>query len=1117
MSLRIIYGRAGSGKTTYCFNEIKERIKNENKIYIITPEQFSFTAEQKLLDTIDENSTINAEVLTFNRMAYRILQEVGGITDTILTDCGTSMLIYDILRKERKNLKFLGKSDKNVDIVNRLFTELKKHNITENKLSEVKDDINDIYLKTKLNDIDIVYKKYSERIKNNYINNNDLLTILYEKIKESKSFDNSLIYIDEFAGFTKQEFSIIEELSKKAKQVNISICIDELEESNMPEIDVFYPNKKAIMKIIQIAKKNNIEIDKPIKLNNLYRLKNNELKFLEGNLYNVNYKRYEEKTKNIKVFLAMNPYSELEFVAKKIIELVRDNGYRYKDIVIITKNIETYNSIAKAIFYKYNIPVYIDEKKDLSKNMLIKLILSMLEVFSKNWSYEAVFGYIKTGLLNIDNEDIFLLEKYCIKWGIKGNKWYKNDWNYGNINSEDLIKLNDLRKKIVNPLISFKNKVYEEKNVRSISKEIYYFLTENILAQLENKINKLESIGELELAKEYETGLNIIVELLDEIVNIFGDEKIGFDRYKDLLTIGIQNKDLGTIPAFQDQVIIGDIERSRTHTVEACFIIGMNDGVFPSVNKNEGFLDNKDREKLRNKKLEIAKTTIEQLYDEQFNIYKALTIAEKKIFLSYTSTNNEGKAIRPSVLISKIKNIFPNVEKESDIIKKESFIGVKESTFNELLENIYKLKDGDSVDDIWYDVYKYYKEDEMWKDKLEEALKGINYNNLPEKLNQEYVEKLYGDELKTSISRLEQYRKCPYSFYLKYGLKLKEEETFQIQSIDTGTFMHEIIDEFFDYINQNNIDVKKIEKNELETIIDRIVIEKLNLAKYYKFTYSSRFMILTKRLNKVVKKSIYYIIEQLRNSSFKVLGNEIEFKQGGKYPPIKIELENNKKIEITGKIDRVDYAENDDGKYIRIIDYKSSIKDIDLNEVVYGLQLQLITYLDSITKDENYSPAGILYFNLTDPIVDIANGADDKKIEEEIRKKFKMNGLILADVKVIKMMDNSLEKGPSKYIPAYIDKDGNISEKYSRTINKEDFRNLQKQVIDTIKDIGKEIISGKIDIKPYYDKSKRTPCEYCNYKSICNFNTRNKNNEYNYIKYMDKKEVLNKISEKFNK
>ena len=289
------------------------------------------------------------------------------------------------------------------------------------------------------------------------------------------------------------------------------------------------------------------------------------------------------------------------------------------------------------------------------------------------------------------------------------------------------------------------------------------------------------------------------------------------------------------------------------------------------------------------------------------------------------------------------------------------------------------------------------------------------------------------------------------------------------------------------------------------------------MLKYYKFTYSTRFIILTKRLKNVVKKSIFYIIEQLRNSNFKVLGNEIEFKNGGEYPPIEIELDDNRKIEITGKIDRADYAENDDGKYIRIIDYKSSVKDIDLNEVVYGLQLQLITYLDSITKEENYSSAGILYFNLTDPIVDISNSADEKKIEEEIRKKFKMHGLILADVKVIKMMDNSLEKGASQYIPAYLDKEGNISEKYSSTISKEDFKNLQKQVIDTIKNIGKEIMSGNIDIKPYYDKSKKTPCEYCNYKSLCNFNTRNKNNEYNYIKYMDKKEVLKKISEKFNK
>ena len=1109
MGLRFVYGPAGTGKTTFCFEEIKSRIGSEEKIYIITPEQFSFTAERNLLEVVKNGSAINAEVLTFNRMAYRVFQEVGGASQTILTECGNMILIYDILESKKNEIKFLGKSEKNLDVVQRMFTELKKHKVRLEDLENAINSIDDMYLKTKLNDIFILYKEYEARLADNYIDTNDVLTLLAEKLDESKMFDNSVIYIDEFAGFTKQEYALIKKLLGKAKQVNITVCSDWLENNKPQEKDIFYQNKLTAQTIINLIE--NETIENPVVLKEKHRFKNAELKHLEENLYGKSQK-YNKPVENIKLFLSMNPYSETEYVAREIINLVRTENYRFKDIAIITKQPEIYAGITKAIFAKYEIPVFVDEKRDLSQNSLIKYILSIFEIFAKSFTYESMFNYIKSGFLDISNEDIFKLENYCIKWGIKGKKWYNEDWNYGNLTAEELTYYNELRKKVITPLLSLKANITDNKTVENMSKEIYDFLQKNeILTKLAEKIEKFENLGLVELAKEYETGINSLIQVLDELVMIFGDQKIGFEKYRELLKIGLQNKGVGAIPATQDEVILGDTDRSRSHNVKAVFILGINDGIFPSINKDEGFINDKDRENLKNQGIELAKTTTDRLYEEQFNIYKFLTVPEEKIYLSYTSTDLEGRSQRPSVLITKIKKMFPLLQEESDIINKPSFIGMPEETFDELLSQIYNKVSGKDVDENWKEVYKWYAENEEWKYKLEKSIQGLNYTNLPDKINESSIDKLYGNKMQTSISKLEKYRTCPFSFHLKYGLKLQDNERFELKSMDTGSFMHEVIDDFFEKIKNKELEVKTITNEEIEKVVKEIVNEKINLARNAIFRSSKKFKILLLKLNKVLTKSIKYIVDGLKNSQFEILGNEIEFGKEGKFKPIQIELENGKKVEITGKIDRIDIAENEDGKYIRIIDYKSSIKNINLNEVMFGLQLQLITYLDEVVSQNDFIPAGALYFNMIDPSVTISGTKTEEEIENEIRKNFKMKGIILADVNVIKMMDQKLEQGYSESLPVYLDKEGNITDSRSSAIKKEDFANLQKKVKNIIKDISNEIYSGDISIKPYYNKDKKTPCEYCEYKAICNFNTKQKGNNYNYIRYLDKNEVLEKI------
>ena len=1078
--MNIIYGRSGSGKSEYIYNKIKKEIKSGIKTYIITPEQFSFTAEKKLLETLEEGATTTVEVLSFERMAYRVIKEVFGEGTKNLINSSKAMIISSLLEEYQSNFNFLSKSMENIDMILKQITEFKKHNITVEMLESQIEKTNDTYLKLKLKDMLFIYSKFEEKIRSDYIDENDLLTLLADNIEKSHLFDNAIFYIDEFAGFTKQEYNVLSSLMQIAKEIYITVCTDDLRVIKSPEVDIFYDNKQTIQTLKQIG-----EIEQEIHLDKSYRFKNEELEHLEKNIFAIPYTIYGKNVENISLTIAKNEFEEIEYVAREIFKLVRDKGYRYRDIGVITKNLEEYTSLCKAIFSEYNIPVFIDEKKDITQDIFIKYVLSILDIFAKNWSYESVFNYLKTGIVKIDR--IYELENYCLKWNIKGRKWYESPWNF----DEDTSFL-EIQKEVVTPLLELKKNLDGVKTADKISKELYNFLINNISDE--------ESIQP--------ESFNVVVEVLDEISDLFENIKMSFDIYIKLLKTGLSHKEIGQIPQTVDKVTVGDVNRSKTHKIRAIFIIGVNDGVFPSVQSSEGFFNDKDREGLKKEGLELAKGTLEKMYEENFNIYKAFSTAEDKIYISYPAADIDDKPLRKSTMISKLKRIYPKLE-EKVYEPNNAEIYNKEVTFANLLSSVNEQKDKE-----WYELYKWYKDDEKWAKKLDNALNGLDYTNVPEKINKENVRKLYGSTLNTTVSRLEKYRSCSFAYYLKYGLKLSDKEKMDIKPVDTGSFMHEVIDTFFKKVD----DIKNITEEDMKKVIDEIIEEELSLKKNYIFTATAKYRTLVRRLKKVIYLSMKYIVQSLKLSDFDVLQSELEFGNNN-YPAIEMALEDGRRVSITGKVDRIDIAKAPNGKYMRIIDYKSSTKDIELNKVIAGLQLQLLTYVDAIKQKENLEPAGALYFTLLEPkIIGTNKNMTKEEIEDIIRKNYKMNGLVLADVNVIKMMDNTLESGKSDIIPVSLNESGEINYKSSKTVTKEEFENLQKYTIDIIKQISKEILDGEINLKPYYIvNEKKTPCTYCEYKSICQFNPRMAGNSYYYVGNKNRQDILDELSKRNEK
>ncbi len=1110
MGLRIIYGRAGSGKSEYCYQEIAKEIEKNEKIFLITPEQFSFTAEKKLMEAVKTEAVLQAEVIHLSRLAKRVIKEIG-IKDDRMTKCGKAMLISHILTTQKKELKYLSKSEENIDLAISSITELKKHGVTVERLKEQIEKTENIYLKTKLQDISIIYEQYDEQIKQSYIDEADELTILAQNIEKIEWLKNSIIYIDEFAGFTYSEYHVIKELIKYAKQVNITITVDDLGQTLNPDTDIFYANKITVKKLQEIVEQNELKQEKPIKLTEIKRFKTPELKYIEGHLFKTQSTKYEQKVENLSMFLAKNQYTEIEYIAKEITKLVKEKNKRYNDIAIITKNIQNYSNLAKVIFEKYDIPIFIDEKRELSQNIIIQYVLSIFEILQKNYSKESVFQYAKMGFLDIEQGDIFKLENYCTKWGIKQNK-FKKDFVYElEDNKQEVEYYNELRKRIIEPIEKLRQKIRKEKTAKAVTLAIYEFLEEQkIEEKISLKMQELKQKNREDLVQEYKESYEILINVLDEIVKIFKDENITINQYSNILKQGLKASSLGKIPGTQDQVIMGDVDRSRSHKVDTIFIIGLNDGVYPSINKSEGFLGDEDREYLKEQGIELAKGTLENLYDDNFNIYKAFTTAERELHLSYSSADTEGGALRPSIYITKIKKMFPNLKETSDVITQKYEITNQKATYEALIEKLAKIQEKE-LEPEWKETYRYFENEASWKNKLEKDLQGLSYTNIPQNIETTTIEKLYGNVLKTSVSKLETYKKCPFSYFLKYGLNLKQKEELKIQNFDTGSFMHEIIDLFFNQVKEENIQLTELlgEEEKIRKIVNQIVETKLDYGKY-RFTATVKYKILIQRLERMVTKALKYIVESLVYSDFNVEGTEVEFDNGKEYKPIKITLGTGKRIEIRGKIDRVDIARTSDGNYLRIIDYKSSARNVDLNEVYAGISIQLLTYLDAICEEKDLMPAGILYFNLIEKNVN-PKVKTEEAIEEEIRKQFKMKGLILADIEVMKMQDNNLKEGKtSKIIPAGISGKGAINKRDTNGVEQEEFEVLQKYIGKIIKEIGKEILQGKIDLKPTNYKGK-TPCRYCEYHAICGFDARNNKNKYEYIENLSKDDIIRKM------
>ena len=1148
MSLRIIYGRAGVGKSSFCIEEIKNKInKNEDKrLILIVPEQFTFETENKLLSEIGESCVLNAEVLSFRRLANRVFNKEGGLTKKTIKDAAKSMLIHKVLDDIISEMKVFGvvaKKEGFIDIISTLITEFKKYNVDENVLLEMINSVDDKELVEKLSDLEKIFRNFNTRLHHAYIDGEDELGLLIQKLSQSNMYKDAEIWIDEFTTFTPQQMDIIIELMKQASRVNITLSMDDgATNCDLVESDVYNVTKRTERRLLKVIEEHNIAFEGFENINKDIprRFKDNKvLAHLEKNIYCYPLKEYKGKVDDIRLYRANNSYDEVEFIAKDILRLVRDEGYRYKDISIICRNVEGYEKITSVIFDDYEIPYYIDKKVDVASNPLVILITAAFDIITKNWSYESVFRYLKSGLLGIDREYVDMLENYVLAHGIKGQKWKEEEWKYITINSfkkvdseniteEDkkyLNTINDIKSWVEEPLRVLEEKCSKKKTLKEYSVALYEFLQETkVLYNVENKIKEFEERGMQSKVKEYSQILDILMEVLEQAVDVLGDEKVDKKEFVKILNVGFSKYEMGVVPVALDQVNIGDITRIKSRGAKAIYIVGTNDGVLPSASIEEGILSDRDRNILKDLGMELAADTKTQAFEEQFMVYTALTIAREYLVITYTLADFEGKALRPSIITHRIKKLFPGLKEESSGFNfsrnKDEFydVSTKSPTFNELISVIRRDFDRKEIGEHWDEVYQYFNNKEGWETKLSNVIKGLKYSNIENTISREMAKRLYSTndgKLQFSVSKLEKYAKCPFAYFIEYGLKAKDRKLYDFSAPDLGSFMHEILDDFTTNIRRKNIRWSDLSKKECRSMVNDLVNEKINDNDSSILSSTNRFKYLTERYKKILTRSVITITEQMRKSNFEIFSNEFAFGYGNE--PIKIDLPIGESVTLIGRVDRIDTLDLDGETYIRVIDYKTGKKEFNMNELYSGLQIQLLVYLDVLLKnsekiiEKQALPGAMFYFRLNDPIIKSKTELSEEEIEKKILEELKFDGLLLKDPKVIRSMDNEFEEGEtSVIIPAKINKNGTLA-KNDKMITQKQFDLLREYVNSKVIELCTKMISGDIALEPY-DTEKEYLYENSPYAHIFQFDTTIPGNKYRKLQKDKPSEIWKKIA-----
>ncbi len=1134
MSLRFIIGRAGSGKSHTCLEEIRRELRRRQEgppVILLVPEQATFQYEYMLVSTPGLQGIMRAQVLSFRRLAWRVLQEVGGAARTHIGELGKRMVLRRILEQRKSELKIFHRAARQpgfADSLSGALSELKMYRIKPADLQKSIQRLQldrDSAILDKLRDVSLLYSQLEEFLAGRFTDPDDYLNLLAERLGSAPTVQGAEIYIDGFTGFTPQEFGVIEQLLVTANRVSVALCFDPVYiKEPCHELDAFYPPVETYHTLREMAGTLRIAAEPPVLLQHETPVR---FKHSPGIAYlEKNYFRYTavpgEQTAGVRLTACANRRAEVEAAAREILRLSREEGLRWREMVVMVRDLANYSHLIGTVFEDHDIPYFIDQKRTVLHHPLVELIRSALETVSQQWAYDPVFRYLKTDLVPVRRDEVDKLENYVLAHGIRGSRWSDGrDWTYrrrytlgeeqecNEWEARELTLINQVRYSSTESLLNFNRRVSEVRNVREITAALFELLESlDVAARLETWAREAEQQGRLAEAREHAQLWQNILLLLDEIVEAMGKEQLSLEEYARVLESGLEGLKLGLIPPGLDQVVVGTLERSRNPNVKASLVLGISDGVLPARPGEEGLFSDFEREALREAGIALAPGSRRKIFDEQYLVYVALTRASQVLWLSYPQADDEGKALVPSQIISRIKELLPGLQERVVPVEPPGadgdleFIACPGRSMSYLAAMLQEMKAGRRVDPVWLDVYSWFVQQPAFKETCGRVLAGLFHVNQETSLSRGLGQRLYGSRLKASVSRLEKFTACPFAHFLSHGLKLKERGQFKLAAPDLGQFFHAALKNVADRIKEQGTDWAQLTRTTAGTMVGEIVEELAPQLQNEILLSTARHRYLIRKLKSTLERSVLTLAEHARRGVFRPVAVEIGFGEQAELPPVQFDLGDRCVMEMAGRIDRIDCAREGGKPYFTIIDYKSGQAELKLADIVHGLKLQLLTYLDVALRhadqlvNQPALPAAMLYFSVKDPLVASTGPLAAAEAEKGLLKQLKMKGLLLADPLVIAQMDNQLN-GQSELLPVGLKKNGEFYSN-SRVISEEQFNLLRSYLEEKLKSTGRRMIYGEIEISPYR-RGKDKACRFCIFKPVCQFDPLLEDNMYRLL------------------
>lgn len=1088
MSLQIVIGAASSGKSNRLVKDLVERslALPDERFFIIVPEQATLNMQRSVVRAIQNvkmeadrtlaskntgaqdgqlpAATMNIDVVSFDRLAHVVFADLGIDAANILDDTGKVLILRQVLDDCKDDLEVYQSKVHQAGFAQRIksqVTELKQYGIDDNMLylmQESAEANGNRLLNAKLQDLRLITRKFNEKIKDAYRAAEELLALFADCVSKSERIKKSHIYLDGFTGFTPVQYRLLEQFLRYAADVNVTVTVakDRVRE-NCPEYDLFHLSNQTYFKLLETA------VDAGTKV-----------------LPDVD---VSEQDKNITcgIFPAADLKEEALFAAKEILRLIRDEGYRYREIAVITSDMESYHEKIETLFEEAEIPYFIDHKSGITDNPLSRYLLSAIGLMEQRFSHESVFTYLKTGLTDISMDDICLMENYCLEFGIKGIRpWYndmeRNKKLYGPEPSEEelavdpyagqewnLTEINRIRQEVLDDVRTFYRDISHKDMTAAdyVDALIRQLRRNHVSEKIEEKAKALKEQGRLKEQREYDQVYDLLMNLLEKTKLLSGSKPLTIKDFRLLLESGISEIKVGVIPPTMDTLMVGDLTRTRLDHIKVLFLLGANNGKIPSASEPAGVFSARDREFLKTERFELAPTATENMYNQRFYLYLMLNKPTEKLYITYAVSGEDGEELEPSYIIEELPELVSSLP--IHYIDQLPDIKWKAQALRELSVQLRKEPDEALLKFFAYEDPFVFKQ----------VLNAAYFSNAQTALDPQVALDLYGDVLSGSVSRYEKFSECPFKHFLSYGIRLEKRPEYEIAATDVGTIYHAALEKYSGALEESGYSYRNVPEDVSRSLAEECVQEALSEMPSDIMDSSSRNEFFVKRITDVTVKTTDVLRAQVKAGLYEPDAYEMEFQNTL-----------GEGVRFKGKIDRVDIYDGDD-VYVKIIDYKSGQKEFKLADIYSGLQLQLVAYLKEAIShyEEEYpekdvKPGGVYYYRINDQFV---------KDEAEANERFKLSGLTSCEEGMLQAVDTGLAPGTSSMIvPVKLNNDGTPA-KAAAVANTGEFENLISFVEDKIESISVEIKSGNIDIHPYFEQERANACVYCEFRDICKF------------------------------